>query len=437
MCCTPPPDLRPPEWQVHVTDSRHHVPLADSSVHCAFCSPPYWGQRDYNDPAQIGLEEIPDCLAWARHEPPCTRCYICALRLVFAEVARVLRDDGTLWVNLADGYCTRPNGGVGRSTLGGSRSGAVEFRRARARRSKGDARRMGLKHKDGLSLPARLQLALTADGWYYRGDCIWDKTAAMPESAVDRPTRSHEPVLLFTRSERYSYDRLAVMEPARGAPRSGVRPEVIVMNGTRMRNRRSVWRIPNRRSNWTYCSACKTLFTGRDRRSIPVRATGEDRVRTCPVCSSEHHWVDHHAQAPARLAEIPIRAGTSAAGCCPSCLAPWKRVLHRSTSRDLVHPTTVAVTAGWAPNCPCDAGPPIPCRILDPFCGASNTGLMALRLGRDFTGCDVGGLYVEASMARLRHATDPAARARSRARIDLAHGQLALFQGPQPRKLAA
>lgn len=176
------------------------VRLADRSVQCAVTSPPYWGLRDYNIPDQIGLE-------------PSLHLFIQRLTLVFGQVRRVLRDDGILWLNIGDGYTSGNRGW-------------------RAPDKKNPARAMdirpdtpaGLKPKDLLGIPWRLAFALQADGWYLRADIIWNKPNAMPESVKDRPTRAHEYIFMLTKSEKYYYDRAAVLD------RGG-------------RNKRTVWDI--------------------------------------------------------------------------------------------------------------------------------------------------------------------------------------------------
>jgi site-specific DNA-methyltransferase (adenine-specific) len=178
--------------------------LPSNSVQCVITSPPYWGLRDYGYEEQIGLE-------------PTLQQFINHLVSVFSELKRVLRDDGTFWLNIGDGY-TSGNRGYRASD---------KKNPARAMTTRPDTPE-GLKPKDLLGLPWRLALALQADGWYLRTDIIWNKPNAMPESVKDRPTRSHEYVFMFTKSERYYYNHEAVKE--------------IGTNG-KLRNRRSVWNV--------------------------------------------------------------------------------------------------------------------------------------------------------------------------------------------------
>lgn len=170
--------------------------LPSESVQCSVTSPPYWGLRDYNIADQIGLE-------------PTLPQFINKLVSVFAELRRVLRPDGVLWLNIGDGYTSGNRGW-------------------RAPDKKNPARAMsvrpdtpaGLKPKDLLGIPWRLAFALQDDGWYLRADVIWHKPNVTPESVKDRPTRAHEYLFMFSKSERYHYDRSAVAEPNRSNCRS-------------------------------------------------------------------------------------------------------------------------------------------------------------------------------------------------------------------------
>ena len=215
--------------------------LPDASAQTCITSPPYWGLRDYGVAGQLGLEPTPEE-------------YVAALVAVFAEVRRVLRDDGTLWLNLGDSY-------VGGKTNGPEdtfNSGHWSNRNQRRDRTS-----PGLKPKDLVGIPWRVAFALQADGWYLRSDIIWHKPNPMPESVTDRPTKAHEYLFLLSKSERYYYDASAIAERAtyagktvtlgekslsRGqAAGAGVEPSG---NGTATavivapeRNRRTVWTI--------------------------------------------------------------------------------------------------------------------------------------------------------------------------------------------------
>lgn len=172
--------------------------LPDESVNCCVTSPPYWGLRDYGVDGQIGLEDTPEI-------------YVSRLVGVLHEVRRVLRSDGTLWLNLGDSYA---GGGMG----GGGKESSTLVRTHHDERPgcRGDWKRNTptCKPKDLIGIPWRVAFALQADGWWLRSDIIWAKPNPMPESVTDRPTKSHEYVFLLSKSERYYYDAKAIQEKA-------------------------------------------------------------------------------------------------------------------------------------------------------------------------------------------------------------------------------
>ena len=173
--------------------------LPDESVHCCVTSPPYWGLRDYGVPGQLGLERTPEA-------------YVAKMAEVFREVRRVLRKDGTLWLNLGDSY-----NGAGENRNGkGSKSlndGRTDFRCREANHGITHDASPGLKPKDLVGIPWRVAFALQADGWWLRQDIIWAKPNPMPESVTDRCTKAHEYIFLLTKSAKYYYDAEAVKEP--------------------------------------------------------------------------------------------------------------------------------------------------------------------------------------------------------------------------------
>ncbi len=174
--------------------------LPDASVQCCVTSPPYFGLRDYGHEAQIGLEAAPDA-------------YVAKMVEVFREVRRVLRDDGTLWLNLGDSYA-----GTGKSGGGaqGKRWEECGMDTEGPRGGKWMPPPVGYKAKDLMGIPWRVAFALQADGWYLRQDIIWHKPNPMPESVRDRCTKAHEYVFLLSKSERYYFDSEAMKEEAVG-----------------------------------------------------------------------------------------------------------------------------------------------------------------------------------------------------------------------------
>ena len=174
--------------------------LPEKSVHTCVTSPPYFGLRDYKATGQIGLENTPDD-------------YVARLVEVFREVRRVLRDDGTLWLNLGDSYAR--TGGTDRRVSDTAKVGSTRNTLTQMSDRTGKAP-VGLKDKDLIGIPWRVAFALQADGWYLRQDIIWAKPNPMPESVRDRCTKAHEYVFLLSKGPRYYFDSEAIKEQAVG-----------------------------------------------------------------------------------------------------------------------------------------------------------------------------------------------------------------------------
>jgi DNA modification methylase len=230
--------------KILVGDVRERLnELPDQSVQCVVTSPPYWGLRDYGHDGQIGLERSPVE-------------YVAAICGVFSEVWRVLRDDGTVWLNLGDSYS-----GVGAQT-GGTSSKETGRRADRMFTNSYKKLSDGLKAKDLCGVPWRVAFALQAAGWYLRSDIIWSKPNPMPESVTDRCTKAHEYIFMLAKSERYYFDAEAISEQSiyggeqlgivRGQKRRafsmGVNPSGNERPGAdadiaATRNKRTVWHV--------------------------------------------------------------------------------------------------------------------------------------------------------------------------------------------------
>lgn len=222
--------------------------LEDQSVHTCVTSPPYFGLRDYGVDGQIGQEPSPEE-------------FVSALVEVFREVRRVLRDDGTVWLNLGDSYAAQRGGThPPAETLAGGAGGRMpDGSRVNRDRMDGynparNASAIGLKHKDLIGVPWRVALALQADGWYLRQDIIWHKPNPMPESVRDRCTKAHEYIFLLSKSPKYYFDNEAIKEPEVCGRKRGpaLHADSISTNGNSglaqrqsngKRNRRSVWTV--------------------------------------------------------------------------------------------------------------------------------------------------------------------------------------------------
>jgi DNA modification methylase len=223
--------------------------IESDSIQCVVTSPPYWGLRDYGEGKQLGLEETPEE-------------FVENLVQVFREVKRVLRDDGTVWLNLGDSYANQRSG-EGADTMKNLNVNTHGYKNPTEKQEKTNKnfnQRLNygnLKQKNLVGIPWRVAFALQADGWYLRQDIIWHKPNPMPESVTDRCTKSHEYIFLLSKSAKYFYDADAIKEPAqdwgtrdRSNFRNGTKDKLLIHNGLKDanfaelgRNKRSVWKI--------------------------------------------------------------------------------------------------------------------------------------------------------------------------------------------------
>lgn len=223
--------------------------LADQSVNCVVTSPPYWGLRDYGNDGQIGLEQTPEQ-------------YIEQMVLVFREVWRVLKNDGTLWLNLGDSYASFRDGKATPDTTRGDSKGTLVPKGSAANRMANSFAGSSIKHKDLVGIPWRVAFSLQQDGWYLRQDIIWHKPNPMPESVMDRCTKAHEYIFLLTKSSKYYFDNEVIKEPSAQLGKTNIRfggnkygdsddPKHATKSGNTYidsgkRNKRSVWTVTTR-----------------------------------------------------------------------------------------------------------------------------------------------------------------------------------------------
>jgi DNA modification methylase len=377
--------------------------IPDASVHTTVCSPPYYALRDYNSAVWIGGDDSCDHVRHKagvhslltggldgyertyQHVAPykgdrCGRCgalrvdeqiglertpeeYIDRLVAVFREVYRVLRPDGTLWLNLGDSYTA---GTVGRKdghrrNAHGAFANGVHHERQAGGGGRPRLPPQGVKKKNLLGIPWRVAFALQENGWYLRDAIVWAKSNAMPASVRDRCTSSYELIFLLTKKPRYFIDMQAVRELSGGSA-----------------NLRNVWNMPTRR----YLGA---------------------------------HFATFPRELPARC----IRLGTSDAGCCSACGKPWSRVTettYQDTGRRTNGPRSISNrdttpgfanrkrkvvrSLGFAPKCSCDA-PAVPCVVLDPFLGSGTVAEVAIGHGRRFVGYELSREYHALIESRL------------------------------------
>jgi DNA modification methylase len=343
-------------WNILEGDVREVLRrLPDNSVHSVVTSPPYWGLRDYGVEGQLGLEPTPEE-------------YVQNMVEVFREVRRVLRDDGTLWLNLGDSYAS---GGMSnpssKSTLGGGKDlGAADYSITRKVPN-------GLKPKDLVGIPWRVAFALQADGWYLRSDIIWEKPNAMPESVRDRPTKSHEYIFLLSKSKKYFYDNEAIKEPAVTADKKAVKKQ-------------------NTESKQD--GVGKRQYTGFNAR---YKHTPTRNKRTVWSVATKPYEGAHFAVFPPDLIRPCILAGVPEK-CCDKCGAPYERVIKRTGHKNKREPAHA--TDELRPTCDCNAGVTSGV-VLDPFMGSGTTLLVATEHGRQAIGIELNPKYIKLAHQRL------------------------------------
>ena len=305
--------------------------LKDKSVHCVVTSPPYWRARTYGaGAAEIGREET--------HLQ-----YIERIVGVVEEIKRVLRPDGTLWLNLGDSL-----------------------------------------QESALCIPHRVGMALVDKGWVLRNTIVWSKTNPMPESAENRGTRSHEYILLLTRKPKgYFYNTWACREEPR-------------VEGEPGRNMRDVWAFDALRDVWAFGfnqMADTGGHVGVFPEELPRRCIllGTSEKGACPACGAPYspvvdkkHGFDSQGKRWFAAADTAHEGGGG-----------------KARRGDRKYQKITSVDVSWKAGCSCDAGDPVPCTVLDPFSGSGTTGKVARELGRHYIGLDLHGDFADNAMRRI------------------------------------
>lgn len=313
--------------------------LPDKSVHCCVTSPPYWGLRDYGHDEQIGLEQTPEQ-------------YVAKMVEVFREVKRVLRDDGTLWLNIGDSYCgTGSKGNYRDPKYTDGRNGQTV-----ALNNKID----GIKSKDLVGIPWMLAFALRADGFYLRQDIIWAKPNPMPESVTDRCTKSHEYIFLLSKSPKYYYDNEAIAEPVTDSTIARLSQDIENQLGSE----RAVGKTNGN------MKACGTRYGGN-------KYTKDTDVFNRTKSGSIY---EPKATRNKRDVWIVTTKGFSEA--------------HFATyPEELITPCILA-------GCPVDGV------VLDPFMGAGTTAVVAVKNNRHYIGFELNPEYIEIAEKRIANAVE-------------------------------
>jgi DNA modification methylase len=341
--------------------------LEAQSVQTCVTSPPYFGLRDYGHPGQIGLEATPDA-------------YVAKMVEVFREVRRVLRDDGTLWLNLGDSYASggRKSRDPGQSKIHPAFVGDAYQDGLRP------ADPPGIKPKDLLGIPWRVAFALQADGWYLRQDIIWSKPNPMPESVRDRCTKAHEYIFMLSKSARYYYDADAIAEPLTCLRKRGSGPMVAAGTG---RNDAATGTKGDYRD--------KQSGHGRRHAGFNARYFGSDKPYTGQ--STKDFTAGGAQDASATKARIVDRilsgeiTTRNKRSVWTVTTKPFKGAHFATFPPDLIEPCILA-------------GCPVGGTVLDPFGGAGTTGMVAQRHGRNAILCELNPEY--AAMAEARIAAD-------------------------------
>lgn len=318
--------------------------LPEQSVNMCVTSPPYYGLRDYGEDGQIGLEETPEK-------------YVERLVDVFREVRRVLKNDGTLWLNLGDSYCSTAPGTMSDPLRQEGILNGVTNKAAESRRQFRPYTPQGMKPKDLMGIPWMIAFALRSDGWYLRQDIIWHKPNPMPESVKDRCTKAHEYVFLLSKSAKYYYNHEAIKEDA---TTNENRPDGVVRN--------RIYEYDSKRNNnpEAYLGNPDQSFRGQKTKGkVPINGMpqrhGED-IPTSRKRNKRSIWtVNTKPYSEAHFAVFPD---------------------------DLIKPCVLAGSKKGGV-------------VLDPFFGSGTTGEVAIRAGRKFIGVELNPEYVEMATKRL------------------------------------
>jgi DNA modification methylase len=322
---------------------------------------------------------------------------------VTAECWRVLRDDGTMWLNINDTYLTGS---------GGSNTNSEKQKSNRVSLL-GRKKPEGTKAKDLAMIPARLALAMQAQGWYVRSQIIWHKPNCMPGSQKDRPTSSYEMIYLCAKQPRYFFDWFAIREPASAESAArllrGVGDDHKYANGAEGQSRQTLSK-PRKNAGGGYSkkyAESQPAHGGDSER----HDNGYRMKRDVWTFSTQGYNGAHYATFPEALPEICILAGTSAHGVCPECGAPFTRITktvggngkswHDHESDDVLGQRGAALPdgydvrhVGWKPSCDCGSDHVIPARVFDPFVGSGTTVKVAKRFGRRGLGTDLSLKYL-------------------------------------------
>lgn len=340
--------------------------LPDQSIQCCVTSPPYYGLRDYKVNGQIGLEETPEA-------------YVAKLVAVFQEVRRVLRDDGTLWLNLGDSY-------------GGNREHATESATATCGNTVLDVCAKfnkvgnGVKSKDLIGIPWMVAFALRADGWYLRSDIIWAKPNPMPESVKDRPTKSHEYLFLLSKNKKYYYDYRAILELANYDGRKDTKFKGSLKYDDETLARVGGERWPNKIKNLQpNGQQTNTMHINR------ANGLGEPRGYGLDEPGFNGHSGNYDAEGNLLTHEKDGAPARNKRDVWWISTKPFNEAHFAVFPEKLIEPCVYAGSKKGD-------------TILDPFSGSGTTGVVSIKNERNYIGIDLNQAYIEMSEKRIKDA---------------------------------
>lgn len=350
--------------------------MTAASVNCCVTSPPYFGLRDYGHAGQIGLEPTPDE-------------FVAAMVEVFREVRRVLRDDGTLWLNLGDSYSGsgrggNPEAGTKQGTNAGSQTVGVlygrehddaEFERRRIREGNARLAASGIKPKDLIGIPWMVAFALRADGWYLRQDIIWSKPNPMPESVRDRCTKAHEYLFLLSKGPRYYFDAEAIAEPLGAASVARLSQNVEAQTGSD--------RVPGKTNGAMKAVGGRRAAGNKTHKGQTAYEEGDERL------STKAGLVGFAERERAKVEAGDLDGTRNKRTVWTVATQPFKEAHFATYPPDLIEPCILA-------------GCPLGGTVLDPFGGAGTTGLVADRHGRNAVLIELNPEYAAIAERRLR-----------------------------------
>lgn len=308
--------------------------IETESVDCCITSPPYWGLRDYGVSGQLGLEKNPEE-------------YVANMVSVFREVKRVLKKEGTLWLNLGDSYA-----GSGKGI--GSNHGKAVFSDEEVGEKK--AVPLGLKPKDLVGIPWRVAFALQADGWYLRQDIIWAKPNPMPESVTDRCTKAHEYIFLMSKSQKYYFDNEAIKEKS-------VCSDPRMIDGF----------VPKSENG---------------KHKGDIQATNNRKKYKKTEAGGGSSMINHNGYFMADGTPIGNPGYRNKRSVWSITTSPFKEAHFATFPEALIEPMVLA-------------GCPMGGVLLDPFMGAGTTALVAKKLGRNYLGIELNPNYIKIAEARI------------------------------------